>query len=667
MRTDHTTPSLYHIPRAQQDITRFVWSALGLFMMIVGVSLWAATEYAAWQLQWNPALGRPMMRLGALPLYAPYDVLIWTWKYNSLQYGTTVMKVFEHAHLIMGAGGMLSLLLPVGLAYRRTRRAAGEKNDLHGSAHWADTEEVKAAGILPNEHNQGGVLFGQYDDAKQGPVYLRHKGPEHILVFAPTRSGKGVGIVVPSLLSWDESVLIHDIKGENWALTSGFRERALGQRVLRFAPTEAGSARFNPLTEIRLDHNLVKDVQNIATMIVDPSGKGLNDHWAKTGFDLLTGVLLFVLLSEDIEQRDRCLATVQAVLSDGGAIRELAEKAAQERAGKEDEVPQGMQAVMTYIRDRANDIIQQGTCNPFSVTGWRNVAQAAQSFLNKAPNEASGVLSTSLSFLTLYRDPIVADNTRTSDFTIESLMQHPSSLYLVVPPSDKGRLKPLLRLVINQVTTRLTEGMDFNADGSGQSRYPHRLLLLLDEFPSLGKLDIFQEALAFIAGYGIKALLITQDREQLVDRESGYGEHESITSNCHIRVAFAPNKIETAKVVSDMCGTATVEHTQRQYSGNRLAVVLQHVNTNEQIVQRPLLTPDECMRLPPDKELVFVAGHAPLFCEKIVYYKDPVMVERQRMGWAQSCGHPDYTLVYTLDRAGQQRPGYVLKPAQERA
>jgi type IV secretion system protein VirD4 len=177
--------------------------------------------------------------------------------------------------------------------------------------------------------------------------------------------------------------------------------------------------------------------------------------------------------------------------------------------------------------------------------------------------------------------------------------------------------------------------MGFNDDGSGKSRYEHRLLLLLDEFPSLGKLDIFQEALAFIAGYGLKAMLIVQDLSQLY---AAYGKDESIISNCHIRIAFAPNKIETAELLSKMSGQATVTHAQRQYSGNRLAVVLQHVNTNEQIVQRPLLTPDEAMRLPAGDEIVFVAGHAPIYCQKIKYYADPAFSERVKIGPPKDTG-----------------------------
>ena len=609
-------PDLYHIPRAQKDITRFVWTALGLFTMIVLVSMWAATEYAAWALQWSPMLGKPMI---APAVYFPFDILVWTWKYNSLDYGLAVMKVFEHAHLIMGVGGLLSLLMPVALAFRRTRKAAGEKNDLHGSAHWAEPEEVEATGLLPDEKNAGGVFFGDYDDQ-----YLRHAGPEHILAFAPTRSGKGVGIILPTLLSWKHSVLVNDIKGECWHFTSGWRSKALGQRCIKFDPASPDSARFNPLMEIRMDGNLIKDVQNIATMIVDPDGKGLNDHWAKTGFDLMTGIVLFVLLYDPI--KDKSLSTVQAILSDGGPIRELAEQLAdaaadQDSGGKRME---GSAAVMTAIRDTAHAMLNDGLADEFSAHGWRAAAQAAQSFLNKAGNEASGVQSTALSFLSLYRDPIVAENTRVSDFTLESLMQQATSLYLVVSPSDKDRLKPLLRLILNQTVRRLTESMDFD-EGGGKSRYPHRLLLAIVEFPSLGKLDVFQEALAFIAGYGMKALLIVQDLSQLY---AAYTKDESIISNCHIRIAYAPNKIETAELLSKMAGTATVEHTQRQYSGNRLAVVLQNVNTNEQIVSRPLLTADECMRLPPEDELVFVAGHAPIYAKKIIYYKDPEFAAR---------------------------------------
>ena len=168
------------------------------------------------------------------------------------------------------------------------------------------------------------------------------------------------------------------------------------------------------------------------------------------------------------------------------------------------------------------------------------------------------------------------------------------SLYLVVPPSDLSRTKPLMRLLINQIGRRLTESLH-PREGEGAERHP--LLLMMDEFPALGRLDFFQSQLAYLAGYGIKAFLVVQDLSQLY---AAYGQTESIVSNCHVRVAFAPNKVETAQLLSTMAGLATVRKGRRMYSGNRLAPWLSHVMESEEEMQRPLITPDEVMRrMPP--------------------------------------------------------------------
>jgi len=684
---------LVHIPKADQDLTRYYAASMALFLVLALASCWAATEYAAWAFNWPAVFGGCTWTLpvpGAAPaaarwvcgphLYEPFAIFVWIFKYERLTRPAQA-AIFDRAHFIVGAGFVFALLAPMFFIFRRSQRIKSERNDLHGSAHWAAEKEVEATQLLPSEANRGGVVFGAWRDGAGRVQYLRHKGPEHMMVFAPTRSGKGVGIVIPTLVSWDESVLVLDIKGENWALTSGFRERVLKQRALKFDPTALDSARFNPLLEIRLDLNMVKDVQNICTLIVDPDGRGLEDHWAKTAFDLLVGVVIFVLVCEFPEgvEPDRSLATVLGILSDGGVFREVAESSAEvrtrvaaEKAAARGEKPtqtrvapaEGAKKVLEYIEQAALEAMKSldaapppsGASDGTEAAGaaghawrarrnaWLTVAASSRAWLNKPANEGGSVLSTALSFLSLYRDPIVADNTRVSDFSIESLMggknpdgqavKEKTSLYLVVPPSDKDRLKPLLRIVVSQVVRRLTEGMDFDT-GGGKSRFPHRLLLLIDEFPSLGKLEIFEEALAFIAGYGMKALLIVQDRVQLA---KSYTKEESIFSNCHIRIAYAPNNPETADMLSKMCGQATVTHVQRQYSGNRMHIMLQNVNTNEQIVGRPLLTADECMRLPPDDEIVFVAGTAPIYCQKIKYYADAAMAARTALGTAASTG-----------------------------
>lgn len=649
----NNTPSIYTIPGQKTDLARVYWLAFFIWFSIALIALIVATQYTASKLGYSPALGQPLWAHADRPggLYAPTDLFAWIFRFFRPDVAAGVRDVISNAIMIMTFGGAAGLLAALAFILHRSRRIKGQENHLHGSAGWATSVDIAATGLLPSDKNRGGVMLGAVEVPYKAPifpgvrrlswlartrkqqVYLRHKGPEHILVFAPTRSGKGVGIVVPTLLSWDESVLVHDIKGENWALTSGYRQKVLGQRCLRFSPSEPGSVSFNPLAEIRMDGNIVKDVQNIATIIVDPDGKGLSDHWAKTGFDLLTGVILYVLLESEIQSSQRTLATVQAILSDGGVIRDSAESDAQTRASATDtEAATGVKAVFEFIKERGLAKLKSGSLKGHKDIGWRTAAQAAQSYLNKAPNEASGVLSTALSFLALYRDPIVAENTSRSDFTIESLMQQKTALYLVVPPSDKDRLKPLLRLVINQVVRRLTEQMEFEKSGASKTKYAHRLLLLIDEFPALGKLDIFEEALAFIAGYGLKALLITQDLSQL---QKAYTRDESIISNCHIRIAFAPNKVETAEILSKMAGQSTVVHEQRSYSGSRLSVLLNNVSSNEQVTQRPLLTPDETMRLPPDDELVFVAGFKPIYGKKIKYYADPMLSRRQQIGPAK--------------------------------
>jgi type IV secretion system protein VirD4 len=245
------------------------------------------------------------------------------------------------------------------------------------------------------------------------------------------------------------------------------------------------------------------------------------------------------------------------------------------------------------------------------------VASVARELLNKSENERSGVLSTAMSFLGLYRDPIIARNTQACDWRIGDLVsaRRPVSLYLVVPPADLSRTKPLVRLILNQIGRRLTEQLDFERD----NRSRRRLLMMLDEFPALGRLDFFETALAFMAGYGIKAYLIAQSLNQIV---KAYGENNAILDNCHVRIAFAANDERTARRISDALGTATELRAQRNYAGHRLAPWLAHVMVSRQETARPLLTPGEVMQLPADEELVLIAGLPPIKARKLKYYAD---------------------------------------------
>lgn len=249
------------------------------------------------------------------------------------------------------------------------------------------------------------------------------------------------------------------------------------------------------------------------------------------------------------------------------------------------------------------------------------VASAAREVLNKSENERSGVLSTAMSFLGLYRDPTVAQVTARCDWRIDDLVEgkHAVSLYLVVPPSDISRTKPLIRLVLNQIGRRLTERLE-------DAKHPRRkLLLMLDEFPALGRLDFFESALAFMAGYGLRAFLIAQSLNQI---EKAYGPNNAILDNCHVRVTFATNDERTAKRISDALGAATELRAQRNYAGHRLSPWLGHLMVSRQETARQLLTPGEVMQLPPDEEIVMVSGHPPARAKKLRYYEDANFKDR---------------------------------------
>jgi type IV secretion system protein VirD4 len=189
---------------------------------------------------------------------------------------------------------------------------------------------------------------------------------------------------------------------------------------------------------------------------------------------------------------------------------------------------------------------------------------------------------------------------------------------LVVPPSDISRTKPLIRLILNQIGRRLTE--DLHAKDRR-----HRVLLMLDEFPALGRLDFFESALAFMAGYGLKSFLIAQSLNQI---EKAYGANNSILDNCHVRVSFATNDERTAKRVSDALGMATELRAMKNYAGHRLSPWLGHLMVSRQETARPLMTAGEVMQLPPDDEIVMVAGVPPIRAKKVRYYEDSRLKER---------------------------------------
>ena len=425
---------------------------------------------------------------------------------------------------------------------------------------------------------------------------LRDHGEGHVCVIAPTRSGKGVGVVIPTLLTWPDSVVVMDIKGENFRQTAG-RRKELGSVVLKFDPTSADSCRFNPFDEIPIGtEEEWGDIDNIATSLLDPRGKGaaMDSHWDRQGVGWV-GAVIYHLLAKEKDKTLRGLATLISGAADD----------------------KGISGTIARIRDAGSH---------------DTVAQEMQMMLDKSPNERSGIISTVQGFLKVYRDPHIAAATSRSDFRIADLMNHerPVSLYLVIPVKDMDRLQPLLRLVLNQIVKGLTPRME-------DEKPRRKLLLMLDEFCVLGHMELLSKMLPFVAGYGIRACVIAQNLTQI---EAAYGRDQPIVQTCETLLALTPNRddIQTAKYLSDLTGDTTVVERHRSWSNSGRSI-------SEQKSRRTLMTPGEVLELPTSKALIFKRGVKPILADQFVYYADvrfdqwsklkpPLLSDRIREGTA---------------------------------
>ena len=532
-------------------------------------------------------------------------------------------------------GFTIGFLRQISARWKRSRQKPGGIEDLHGSARWATREEILASGFLSQRRWRAGtfkrpkpfrgVVIGGWQEGPQKPFnFLKDDSKNHILAFAPTRSGKGVSLVLPTLLDgWRESALVYDPKGEAWALTAGFRQNELGQRVYKFDPAGTGNdiAKFNPLNEIRVaTQHEVADCQNIAQIVCDPEGEGLKTYWDRAANSLLAAVILHVCYVARSSENAATFGDVERWFGNPGDSME-------EKLKELTRYPHLRQPVEKWEAARAK-------AHPM-------IAREAQTMLDRAEKERSGVVSTALEHLTLYRDPLISENTGLSDWNIDDLIdaENPATVYFVVRTPDQARLRPLIRIILTQIIRKLTRDLDFTS-GIGIAPFKHRLLLLLDEFTSLQKLSIIEDSLRDMAGYGIKAFIVCQDLQQL--REV-YGPTQSIISNCTIRVCFAPNELDTAVTVSKWAGNQTIIAPKYSQSGKKDRIRAESVSESVQEHSRPLILPDEVMRLPAAQTdddqnileagdmLIFAGGARPIYGKQPLYFKYPELVRRSRI------------------------------------
>lgn len=432
----------------------------------------------------------------------------------------------------------------------------------YGDARWAYRGEIRKAGLLDSD----GILLG-----KLGRTYLRNSESGHVLVAAPTRSGKGVGVVIPNLLSWPGSVVVLDIKHENHNITSGFR--AQHQRVFKWSPAddEGRSHRFNPLSTVRDDvSHRISDIQRLATILL-PQPPRSDPMWQNEARDLFLGLALYVL---DDPEQSATIGQIYRILKSESDITEIIE----------------------FVLGNPNLNIDE------------SARRSLASFINKAPKERSGVRSNLTAALNLWANPVIDAATAASDFDLAELRRRPMSIYVGVKQNQLDTLAPLLALFFQQCVDVL--GRDLPGPNE-----PHKVLLLIDEFAALGRLPIIETAMAFLAGYNVRLVNIIQGLSQL---EHHYGSaRDSILQNSSIQVYFAANDDTTARYISGRLGTKTIRTASRSDPGG-----FGWATKTSGYASRDLMLPEEVRQLKNTKQVVFKEGSRPAKTNRIRYYQD---------------------------------------------
>ena len=661
--------------------------AVGTFVLVMSGT---ATQTIASHYSYDPALGDSLFGT----LYSPHKSLVWT---SDLLPGN--FPVLLSAWLL---GFAVATATVVGFyALYLVSIKSRQKLSGHGSARWATREDIQKAGLVDTPTNKTSLIVGGFENKQSNVVeYLVHTGPESVLAYAPSRSGKGVSLVIPNLLSYEQSAFVLDVKGELWNITAGYRREGLNQTVMYHNPSslDPGNAKLNVLDEIRASEaSAVKDTQLIAEYLI-PSKRGAsggstssseNDHFETSARSLLVGVVLHEL--DKARVFNTALDTAREALNTGASLEVVqalipVEKTRELNEGKDSEVdeplcefekdggdpddviefPEHRLITVNSILATATDpkrefcdyLAQMQVYESEECEYTHVIQQIATEMQNREDREFSSVLSSMVNPLSIYRDPILANATSRSDFKLIDLVENekPMSLYLIVSPSEGERLRNYFGMLVNILCRKLTEKMP--EDRSNH----HKLLLMLDEFSKLPPLPIVQESLDHFAGYGIKAYIVAQDVQTLTRL---YGRHETIQSNCKVRIAFTPNKLETAEMLSKMVGSKTVQEKTQNRQRKALSVVDSSVSEAEGRHGRPLVTVDEIMQLDvptldvdenmvsPGASLVFVTGCRPIMGIQTPYFMDDEMRRRA-----------EFTCPFESDRLGDLTDGQSASTIQ---
>ena len=581
--------------------------------IILGVAI--ATQQVASTFHYPREFGRGLFDMGGARIYAPWSFALWY-----VRFARGYQQTFDLAALIALAVALLPAMMAIGLT-----RGAQRQPPKFGQDAWADLSDVEKAELVEPSREISGRVLGRFAGR-----YLTYGGVEHAIIVGASRSGKGAGHVVPTLIAWPHSAFVYDRKGELWHITADHRKTF--SHVFYFSPTDPNTVRWNPLFEVRKGTMEIADIQNVVGILVDPLGRKAGDlsFWDQSATDFFTAVILHVLYSETDENKN--LAQVRRLLIN---------------------IEPTLHAMMhTQHRNKpdfhaADGLARDGEGGPIPEI-HPEVLLGAKALDSLDFRVKSSVLATCRASLSLWADPLVEYATSWSDFSIGDLVcsDSPVSFYIITPQAHADRLAFLVRVFTRQTINSLMESEHHD---SRRRRKKHRLLLLLDEFPKLGSLPFLENAMGEMAGYGITAHLICQSFNDVFSK---YGEKTPLFDNMHITAAFATSEPTSIEKVTRRAGKAL--EMRQSYSDPRTLFGRAHRSTSQSEQQRYILSEEDVRGLDDRKQFLFVNNTKPILADKIRYYEEPFF--RERAG--------DY--FHGVPAAYEQPPGGADLPGRAR-
>lgn len=474
-------------------------------------------------------------------------------------------------------GALITVGLPIGLFFIPKQRS------LYGDAQWAKTIDMRKAGLF----NENGLILGlTHTFFGTIPKFLTLTGSQHVLLAAPTRSGKGVGIVVPNLLTYSDSVVVLDIKQENWDITAGFRA-AHGQNcyLLNLAPRDHLTHSWNPLSYISEDPAFrINDIQGIGQMLF-PTNPNEAPIWQASSRSLWLGIILYLIESNELP------------VTLGEALRQL--------TMGDDVLKENIEA-------------KQESGNPLSDECFL----ALKEYLDTPEKTRGSVRKGFTSMLEVLYNPMVDLATSRNDFDLNDIRKKRMSIYVAVAPNDLERLAPLINLFFQQLIDLNTRELpEKNPD------LKYQCLILADEFTALGKVSVLSKGISYVAGYGLRMMPIIQSKAQL---RSVYGvdDAETFTDNHAMKIIFPPKELKEAKEISEILGMTTVKNRGKSKSRPTDLFGKSSNSTNESEHSRALLLPQEIIQLPDTVQILLYENTKPIKCEKIKWYEMPTLKDR---------------------------------------